>query len=308
MKMSEVDHSRRAIRFGDFEVDLEAGELRKGGLRIRLQQQPFQILTLLLERPGRVVSREELQKLLWPNDTIVEFEHSINAAINRLREALCDSADEPRYVETLPRRGYRFIYPVAPVYDRRTEAAAHRAALQTGLALAVGIVVVALAALLALNVAGLRDRLLIIVGARPAVPLPKIESIAVLPLENLSGDKEQEYFADGMTDELITNLGKIHALRVISRTTAMHFKGTKKTLPEIARELNVDAVVEGSVLRSGNRVRVTANLLHAPTDRHLWANSYERDLRDVLALQSQHVAQVALVAVCPKVLFRVRLN
>ena len=143
------------------------------------------------------------------------------------------------------------------------------------------------AALLALNVAVLRDRLLTAVGGRRTLPLPKIESIAVLPLENLSGDPQQEYFADGTTDELITNLGKIGALRVISRTSVMHYKGTKKPLPEIARELKVDALVEGTVLRSGNRVRVTANLLEANADRHLWAETYERDLGDVLTLQSE---------------------
>ncbi len=291
--MEDLLRSSRIIRFGDFEVDLEAGELRKNGLRIRLQQQPFQILCLLLERPGRLVSRDDLQKLLWPNDTIVEFEHSINAAINRLREALCDSADEPRYVETLPRRGYRFIAPV--VGADGVQRVAHGEAVPRPykvLALAVGIVVVTLAALLVLNVAGLRDRVLRAVGAVREPPL-QIQSIAVLPLENLSGDKEQEYFADGMTEELITNLGKISALRVISRQSMMRYKGSKKPLPEIARELSVDALVEGTVQRSGDRVRITANLVRAASESHLWAESYERDLRDVLALQSEVAQSIA---------------
>ncbi|MBZ5563532.1 MAG: protein kinase [Acidobacteriia bacterium] len=169
----------------------------------------------------------------------------------------------------------------------------HRARVRWRILALVGIATTGLALLVGLNVAGLRDRLLSTVGERHGVPLPKIESIAVLPLENLSRDPEQEYFADGMTEELITNLGKISALRVISRTTAMHYKGTKKALPEIAKELNVDAVVEGTVLRSGDRVRVTANLLHAPTDRHLWAETYERDLRDVLALQGDVARDIA---------------
>jgi len=152
------------------------------------------------------------------------------------------------------------------------------------------------AVLIGFNVAGLRDRLLTIVGAsvsRRTVPLPRIESLAVLPLANLSGDPEQEYFADGMTEELITNLGKISALRVISRTSVMRYKGTKKPLPEIARELNMDAIVEGTVQRSGNRVRISAQLIQARPERHLWAESYERDLRDVLALQSEVARAIA---------------
>ena len=160
--------------------------------------------------------------------------------------------------------------------------------------LAVGLFVGLAAVVIALNVGGLRDRLLSVVGGRrTVVSTPKIESIAVLPLENLSGDKEQEYFADGMTEALITDLGKISALRVISRTSVMQYKGTKKPLPQIARELNVDAIVEGTVQRSDNRVRITANLLHAPTDRHLWAETYERDLRDVLALQDEVARAIA---------------
>jgi len=317
MEMSA--RSPRVARFGVFEVDLRAGEVRKQGLKVRLQEQPFQVLAMLLEHPGEVVTREELQKRLWPADTFVDFDHGVNTAINKIREALGDSADNPRFVETLHRRGYRFIYPVesltpspSPRGRGEPEAVSISQPSPSGrgwsrlvgpgegarfgrgrIALAAGAMVAVAAVLITLNVAGLRDRLLTFAGARHAAPLPKIESIAVLPLENLSGDPEQEYFADGMTDALITNLGKIRALRVISRTTAMHFKGTKKTLPEIARELNVDAVVEGSVLRSGNRVRVTANLLHAPTDRHLWAESYERDLRDVLALQSDVAQAIA---------------
>jgi TolB-like protein/DNA-binding winged helix-turn-helix (wHTH) protein len=287
----------RVIRFGVFEADLRAGELRKNGLKVKLQEKPFQILELLLEHPGEPITREEIEKKLWPDGTFVDFDHSLNTAINKLREALGDTAENPRFVETLARRGYRFIYPVAPasspaeeavtpVYDRRPGDAAHRAALQKRLALAAVVLVAIVVAILALNLAGLRERLF------PSPP-PKIESIAVLPLENLSGDPEQEYFADGMTEALITQLGQIRALRVISRTSVMQYKLKRKPLPEIARELNVDAVVEGSVLRSENRVRITANLLHAPSDRHLWAQSYERDLRDVLSLQSEVASAIA---------------
>jgi TolB-like protein/DNA-binding winged helix-turn-helix (wHTH) protein len=292
----------RLIRFGVFELDLESGELRKHGLKIKLQEQPYQILAMLLERPGRVVTREELQKKLWPADTFVDFDNSLNTGINKIREALSDSADNPRFVETLPRRGYRFICPLAAMSSSpvgggdaaATVGAIHESRLQKRSLLAFGgLALVALAAVLvALNVAGLRERALRSVGAVRETPL-QIQSIAVLPLENLSGDPEQEYFADGMTDELITTLGKISALRVISRTSALHYKGTKKTLPEIAKELNVDAIVEGSVRRFGNRVRITANLLYAPGDRHLWAESYERDLQDVLALQSEAARAIA---------------
>jgi TolB-like protein/DNA-binding winged helix-turn-helix (wHTH) protein/cytochrome c-type biogenesis protein CcmH/NrfG len=287
--------SAQVARFDVFEVDLRSGELRQPGSKLRLQDQPLHILALLLEHPGEVVGREELEKRLWPDGVVVDFEHSINSAVKRLRKALGDEAEHPRYIETLPRHGYRFIAPVetvAPVYDRRPVRAAHRAALQR-LAL-VCLAFVAIAAMLfALNVAGLRDRVMRAVGARPTMGVPKIESIAVLPLENLSRDPEQEYFADGMTEELITDLGKISALRVISRTSVMRYKGTKKPLPEIARELNVDAIVEGTVRRSGDRVRITANLLHAPSDRHLWAATYERNLGDVLALQGEVASAIA---------------
>jgi TolB-like protein/DNA-binding winged helix-turn-helix (wHTH) protein len=297
------------VRFGIFEVDLRAGELRRNGLKVKLQEQPFQILAMLVERPGEIVTREEIQQNLWPEDTFVDFEHSINAAVKRLREALDDSADNPRFVETLHRRGYRFIAPVVGADGVQTVVGATRGVAQGEaaprpykiLALAVGIVAAALAVLLVLNVGGLRDRVVAIVGAglRPTpgqvadLPLPPIRSIAVLPLENLSHDPEQEYFADGMTEALITDLGQISALRVISRTSVMQYKGTKKPLPQIARELNVDAIVEGTVLRSGDRVRITANLLDARSERHLWAESYDRDLRDVLALQDEVARAIA---------------
>jgi TolB-like protein/DNA-binding winged helix-turn-helix (wHTH) protein/tetratricopeptide (TPR) repeat protein len=321
--MNDGDAQPRLWRFGVFEVDLRRAELRKQGLKVKLHGQPFQILAMLLESPGDPVTREEIREKLWPEDTFIDFEHSINTAVKRLREALGDDTERPRYIETLPRRGYRFLGPVeavamvsrpgisvAAVPPPPTETAApDRAGIGADrrqnwrrLALGGAVLVAVLAALIALNFAGLRDRLLTDVGARHGVPVPKIESLAVLPLENLSGDPEQEYFADGMTEELITTLGKLGALRVISRTSVMRYKGTKKPLPEIARELNVDALVEGTVLRSGNRVRVTANLLDATTDRHLWAETYERDLGDVLTLQSavaQAVAREIRVAISP---------
>jgi adenylate cyclase len=228
----------QVVRFGVYEVDLRAGELRKQGLRIRLPEQPFQVLAILLEHPGEVITREDLQKRLWPDGTFVDFEQGLNAAVKRLREVLGDSAESPHFIETLARRGYRFIESLA---------------------------------------------------ASPG----RIESLAVLPLANLSGDPEQEYFAEGLTEALIMTLAKIGALRVISRTSAMRYKNTDKSLPQIARELNVDAVVEGTVQRSGVRVRISAQLLHAPTDAHLWAENYDRDMRDVLALQSEVAQAIA---------------
>jgi TolB-like protein/DNA-binding winged helix-turn-helix (wHTH) protein/Flp pilus assembly protein TadD len=311
--MNDNNARPRLLRFGVFEVDLRAAELRKQGLKVKLCGQPFQILALLLERPGEAVTREEIREKLWPEGTFIDFEHSVNSSIKRLREALGDAAEHPRYIETLPRRGYRFLGPVEAVSPAPSPAISARpvspppAATLPGKAGAgadrrrnwlrlalIGTGLTAIAAtFLALNVGGLRDRLVRAVGAGHTVPLPKIESIAVLPLENLSGDPQQEYFADGMTDELITNLGKLSALRVISRTSVMRYKGTRKPLPEIANELNVDAVVEGAVLRSGERVRVTANLVHARTDRHLWAESYERDRRDALTLQGEVARAIA---------------
>jgi len=293
------------FRFGVFELDLRAGELRKNGLRVRLQEQPFQVLAMLLEQPGQIVSREELQKKLWPADTFVDFDHGLNKAINKVRDALGDSADSPRFVETIARRGYRFLAevkaadaspvrsPELPTQPQLAEAAADRPDHANKLAnldylrlsLTWKIVVIAP---------------LVLVAAFAAWelhpwnrPPPAIRSLAVLPLESLSSDASQDYFADGMTDELISDLGQISALRVISRTSVMTYKHVRKPLPQIARELNVDAVVEGTVLRSGDRVRITAQLIEASTDKHLWSRSYEGELRDTLALQNKVARAIA---------------
>jgi TolB-like protein/Flp pilus assembly protein TadD len=236
--MADAHSARATVRFGVFEVDFRAGELRKRGVKIKLQEQPLQILQMLLEHPGEVITRNELQRKIWPADTFVDFEQGLYNAVRRLRDALKDSAEKPRFVETLSRRGYRFI------------------------------------------------------GTIDASPR-QIQSLAVLPLENLSRDPEQEYFADGLTEALIGSLAKISALRVVSRTTAMHYKGTHLSLPEIARELQVDGIVEGTVLRSGVRVRISTQLIEARTDTHLWAESYDRDVRDVLELQSDLARAIA---------------
>ena len=294
----------RIVRFGTFEADLSTRELRKGGARIKLQGQPFEVLAMLLERPGEPVLREELRQRLWSTDTFVDFDAGVNTAINRLREALNDSAENPRFIETLPRRGYRFIAPVQPESSGQTVANGSRAKpfsseaepkaspasvpahrkrirlLALGLALVVALLIV-------LGWPTVRDRLLARPGPR------QIESLAVLPLANLSGDPGQDFFADGMTEALITDLGKISALRVISRTSVVQYKGTKKPLPEIARELNVDGLIEGTVSRSGNHFRITANLLQASPEKHLWAESYESDVGDVLALEGQLAQAIA---------------
>ncbi len=293
--MEGIKLSRGPICFGAFEVDVRAGELRKHGVKVKLQEQPFQVLQALLERPGEVVTREELQRRIWPADTFVDFDHGLNNAVKRLREALSDSAETPRFIETLPRRGYRFIGTVngvsgvASVEDaRRSSQTGVTAGLRhRGLAVAALAVIAGVTSLLAFDIGGVRQRLLVKVNP------PRMKSLAVLPLTNLSGDPAQEYFTDGMTDALITELSQIGALKVISRTSIMRYKKTDKAAPEIARELNVDGIVEGTVQRSGNRVRVTAQLIYAPKDRHLWANTYERDLRDVFALQSEVALAIA---------------
>jgi TolB-like protein/DNA-binding winged helix-turn-helix (wHTH) protein len=273
------------IPFGPFGADLSSQELRKQGISLRLPRQSFQILKMLLQRSGQLVSREELRASLWPSDTFVDFEHSLNAAVNRLREVLGDDADNPRYIETLPRRGYRFVNSIAPKALTPPEAvpAAQtkpRQRLWVWLPLAATALLLA-AVFSAVDVDGLRSKLL----SRSAAQ-PQIRSLAVLPLANMSGDPQQEYFADGMTEELITELSRITSLKVISQTSVMQYKGEKKkSLSQIGRELHVDAVMEGSVLRSGNRVRIAAHVIYAPTDQSLMAETYEEDLGDVLKLQ-----------------------
>src|SRR5246127_467996 len=299
------------LRFGTYEVSPQSGEVRKAGLRIRVQQQPMKLLQILLEHPREVVTREELRSRVWPNESFGDFDQALNIAIGKLRSALGDSADNPRFIETLPKRGYRFIADVSVLdadarpkmpesvagdLPRSQEKKTELGHTLEGAGLAVapkrrlwltGRVIVALAFAVSLSI-------LSVWLFRSRVPAPAgIRSLAVLPLENLSGDASQNYFADGMTDELITDLAQISALRVISRTSVMVYEGARKPLPQIARELNVDAVVEGTVLRSGDQVRITAQLIEASTDKHLWSQSYEGELRDTLALQSRVASAIA---------------
>jgi TolB-like protein/DNA-binding winged helix-turn-helix (wHTH) protein/Flp pilus assembly protein TadD len=308
----------RRVRFGAFEADLCSCELFKRGIRIKIQDQPFQILAILIERQGELVSREELRKRLWPSDTFVDFDAGLNAAIRRLRDALNDSTDKPRYVETLPRHGYRFIAPVetstAPalakldtrglesarmrsvidngqrsvqpepslqVLERRESAATKRKWRRT-------LAVAALTVLIAgVSAAGWRSRVL----SKHASPT--IRSIAVLPLQNLTGDPNRDFFVDGMTETLATELAQIHSLRVSSRTSSSRFKHANLSSEEIARQLNVDALLEGAVLESRSRVRITVQLIQAHSNKHLWAKQYDREPVDILNLQREIAQAVA---------------
>jgi TolB-like protein/DNA-binding winged helix-turn-helix (wHTH) protein len=296
--------SRQCVRFGAFELDLRSEELRKHGSKVKLQGQPVKILAILLARPGEMVTREALGKELWPEDTFVDFDSGLNSAIKKLREALGDSRENSRFIETLPRRGYRFIAPVEEAesaapgpstsYEPPVQAPAGRRWSRYRLPVMVGAGVGALLFIfIGTYDARWSERLGAETRPRPGTGQQSIQSLAVLPLENLSSDPDQEYFAEGMTDALTTDLAKIRTLKVISRTSSMQFKGTKKPLQQIAKELNVDALVEGTVERSGSRVRITAQLIDVRNDRNLWAESYERDLRDVLALQSQVARAIA---------------
>ncbi|MGB9333512.1 MAG: winged helix-turn-helix domain-containing protein [Candidatus Acidiferrales bacterium] len=293
----------RTASFGPYALDLRSGELRKFGVRVKMGEQPFQILVMLLANPGELVSREELRAKLWADDTFVDFDHGLNSAVQRLRDCLSDTAEKPAWVETIPRRGYRFIGQVdwtnggallshgnghrasaieeAPA---REAMPAHRSRTAT-----IWISAIAAVVLVAGSLAW--------VSARRKTPGPtdpaSIRSIAVLPLENLSGDLSQDYFADGITDELITTLAKSHALRIASRGSIMRYKSVQKPEKEIARELGVDAVIVGSVARSGNHLRINAQLIRASDGSHLWSESYDRDLGDTLTVQEQLANAIA---------------
>ena len=297
----------KIARFGIYEVDFERFILKKGGLRVKLQDQPFQILGLLLERPGDIVTRDEIRQELWPDNTFVEFDGGLNTAVKKLRTALNDSADTPRFIETIPRKGYRFLVPVEfsenstnpqvlplPEPNAVAEIVAIKAAPAQAdpaesfrfagpklwnpwLAGGVSLLLVA-AGYLALR------------GGKANSP---IRSIAILPLQNLSAQQGEDYFSDGMTDEIITDLAKIRSLRVISRTSVMRYKGASKSIPEVARELQVDAVLEGSISRSTDRVHIRAQLIRASPEEHIWAESYDRPVADEVTVQGELAQQIA---------------
>lgn len=301
---------QRVVRFGSFEVDLRSRELRKHGLRIKLQDQPFCVLELLLEHPGDLVTREELQRQIWPADTSVDFELGLNTAVKRLRQALGDSAENPHFVETLPRRGYRFVFPIntdspppianvqgketithVAITSDETASVVERLASPREVGRRHRWIFVALSILLFASLSA--GGYIAAKRRRTVTPDVRIASLAVLPLENLSADPQQEYFADGMTDELITNLAKLGSVRVISRTSVMQYKRTRKPVADIGRELSVDAIVEGTVTRSGDNLRITAQLIRTASDQHLWADEFRGELRDVLTLQSQVARAIA---------------
>jgi len=241
--VNDVPPSHALIRFGSFELDTNARELLKGGIKIRLQEQPFQILQVLLEQPGRVVTREELQRRIWPSDTFVDFDRGLYNAIKKLRESLDDSAESPRFIETLSKRGYRFVAEVTKNGD---------------------------------------------VGTRATQA-----SIAVLPFINMSADAENEFFADGITEEIINVLTQIEDLRVAARTSSFYFKGKHADMRQIGEQLNVRTVLEGSVRKIGDRLRITAQLVNVADGYHLWSERYDRELKDVFTIQDEIARSIA---------------
>lgn len=301
------------VRFGVFELDNDSGELRRHGLKVRLPEQSFQILKLLLSRPGEVVTREQLQHVLWTSDTFVDFEVGLNSAVRKLREALDDSADNPQFIETLPRRGYRFVGSVSAVASVTTRpvvpsvaspgevppafppsAVATATRSHFGLWVVTGLLLLSTAA--AAGVIYQRSRVAPSPGGVSAEP---IRSLVVLPFENLTGDDAQGYFVDAVTDALTTRLAQVNGLDVISRTSARQYQRPLKRLQAIGAELNVEAVVEGSLVRAGSRVRVTAQLIRTATDRHIWAQTYESEVGDMLAVQQRIASDIAGAAGWP---------
>jgi TolB-like protein/DNA-binding winged helix-turn-helix (wHTH) protein len=315
------------IQFEDVEIDLARFEVRRGGVRVHLEKQPFDLLVLLLRTRGDLVPRKEIAETLWGSNVFVETDRSINNAIRKIRLALGDDPEHPRFIETVAGRGYRFIASVSFSSESQPESipqqtvsrdgnrdgpnrAGHQSARGrevdlSGLSLSEPAPVSAIArprkrwqsaAALASIVAIVLAIAFLLVKWKDRLPFTakaQIDSLAVLPLANLSGDPAQEYFADGMTEELTTEVAQVSGLRVTSRTSVMVYKNARKPLPQIARELNVDAVVEGSVLRLGNQVRISAQLIQADGDRHLWAESYDRDLNDILGLQKDVAREIA---------------
>jgi len=286
------------VRFGPFELDVRTGELRRDGTSLKLQPQPAKVLQLLVARAGEIVTRQDLAQQVWSSDTFVDFDQGLNYAIRQIRTALDDDAERPRYLETLPKRGYRFIAQIEDVKPKISadlptgsaeilpSAKAPRGHLRTRLqwiAASAGVVLLAIAAWVYIAGDGSASR-----GSGR-----DIQSVAVLPLESLSADTNQDYFADGLTDELITELARLGRFRVISRTSVVGYKGTKKKAAEIGRELNVDAIVEGTVERVGDHARIRAQLIRAGDDQHVWAESYDREVSDLLRLERDVARDIA---------------
>jgi TolB-like protein len=247
--LESAPRQTRVLKFGVFEADLEAGELRKSGMRQKLTGQPFQVLQLLLERPQEIVTREELQKRVWPKDTFVDYDLALKKAVSRIREVLGDSPESPRFIETIPRRGYRFIGPVEELGN--------------------GVLVAAVRA------------------------APTVDSIVVLPFTSMSADPEDEVFADGMTEEMINALAQIEQLHVVARSSAFSFKGKDIDPRTVGEQLNVRTILEGSVRRSDNRLRITVQLVNAADAYHLWSERYDREMKDIFDIQDEIARSVA---------------
>jgi TolB-like protein/DNA-binding winged helix-turn-helix (wHTH) protein/lipoprotein NlpI len=292
-------------KFDEFELDCARFELRRNGRQLRLERIPLELLILLVEQDGKTVARQEIIERLWGKDVFVDTEHGINTAVRKIRLALKDDPEKPRFVQTITGKGYRFVGelrngnelkpevaqpvkpespPPTPIVEQSRGGASTRRWWVTVLA-AAAIVVIA-ATILTLSLGGIRDR-----GASQRIG--PIHSIAVLPLANLSADRSQDYYADGMTDELITALARTPSLRIVSRTSVMQYKGVNRPLREIAQSLGVDGVLEGSIIRSGNNVHINLQLLYAPTDTHVWAESYDRDLSDISSFHREAAQTIA---------------
>jgi TolB-like protein/DNA-binding winged helix-turn-helix (wHTH) protein len=295
--------------FGDFSLHCGHFELCRNGRRLKLERKPLELLILLVTKHGQVVTRNEISQCLWEREVFVDIEHGINTAIRKIRLVLGDSSDLPRFVQTISGSGYRFIAPVTlvePEVIEPTQPSADPVSLPPAppefsttplipsatkphhrLWVVAALCAAVLIAILTLGPHPLAARFL------DREPHPAIASLAVLPLNNLSGDPNEEYFADGMTDELTTMLARDSTLRIVSRTSAMQFKDAHRSLPEIARALNVDAILEGSISRSSNHVHMTLQLIRADTDSHLWAESYDRHTDEVAALPDDAARVIA---------------
>jgi len=308
--MTQLDSPPVSYRFGLFEADSRTGELRKQGRPLKVRGRPFDILLLLLRRPGEIVTREELRQNLWEADTFVDFDHGLNSAVNRLREALGDSAENPRFIETLPKRGYRFVAPVEAVAPEPARAIGPAAPPAPFVVPAEEPAVMATApsaapfrvsrpSRIVLAIAAAALVVAVVVATRSlrsnASPPRGKTTLAVLPFQNLSADREQDFFCDGITEEMIAELGKLDPdhLGVIARTTTALYKNAGKTIGQIRQELGVDYVLEGSIRRAGNRIRITAQLVQAADMTHLWAESYDREVADVLVIQSEVAMKIA---------------
>ncbi len=301
----------RRVRFGDFELDLTTGELRStykaDGNNVLLREQVFQVLRMLLEREGRIVTREEIKNRLWANDTVVDFDHSINATIKTLRRGLGDSADNPRYIETLARRGYRLMLPIQYLEstpetalekdrERREQSAAemseNRARVQPQMKPRWWKAALVLASAVILVGAGYMSWRHF--RATEPVKSEKI-MLAVLPFENLTGDPNKEYLADGLTEETISQLGRLNPeqLGVIARTSVMGYKHKDERLDQIGRDLSVQYVLENSLRENGNQIRLTAQLIQVKDQTHLWSQDYDYPPKDILNVEDDVAKAVA---------------